>query len=39
MAEQRIGGGNWHFHYEDSGFDMRFIQHKNQLRPTAGKAN
>jgi hypothetical protein len=24
-ASGRVGGGNWHFHYEDGGFDMRFF--------------
>jgi hypothetical protein len=29
-GEERIGGGNWHFHYEDGGFDTRSIQHGDQ---------
>lgn len=25
---ERRGGGNWHFHYEDGGFDMKFFEYR-----------
>jgi hypothetical protein len=33
-GNERIGGGNWHFHYQDGGFDMRFVQHTDKKPPT-----
>jgi hypothetical protein len=27
-GKERVGGGNWHFHYETGRFDMVFVEHE-----------